>query len=81
MWHDGRQVEKNLDVKGELSETVNERVEESKKKAVKAVKEAEKILKCVSGSMTPAGEQAKKDMVIALKESILYLIYILVLSH
>ena len=60
---------------------MNERVEESKKNAVKAVKEAEKILKCVSGSMTPAGEQAKKDMVIALKESILYLIYILVLSH
>ena len=74
-------LKKNLDVKGELSETVNERVEESKKNAVKAVKEAEKILKCVSGSMTPAGEQAKKDMLFALKESILYLIYILVLSH
>ena len=51
------------------------------KNAVKAVKFAEKILKCVSGSMTPAGEQAKKDMVMALKESIFYLIYIWVLSH
>ena len=69
--------QKQLENTGELSEKVKERVEKAQQAAVKAVLEAEKILKRVAGhEMTPAGEQAKKDMVKAFKESIYYFIWV-----
>ena len=53
---------KKLDDKGDLSEKVKERVEKAKQAAVKAVTEAEKLLKNIAGfEMTPAGQQANKD--------------------
>ena len=68
---------KQLENTGELSEKVKERVEKAQTQSVKAVAEAEKFLKKIAGyEMTAAGEQAKKDMVKALKESIYYLIWV-----
>ena len=69
--------EKQLENTGELSEKVKERVEKAQTQSVKAVAEAEKFLKKIAGyEMTAAGEQAKKDMVKALKESIYYFIWV-----